>query len=223
LEATGNAEQVATPGLGSAEPVSHTVWRTQSHGGRDMTGQEKTYFINYLDSIDESKVKNLMRFCSDVITQHKPDTLYFCFSSSGGFIAPGITLYNFLLGLPTKVVMHNIGSVDSIATVIFLAARERYAVPHSTFLFHGINYTFNQPGSLAMNKLKEIVSSLEQDQNRMAAIVTERTQLTDKEIRELFRQGDTKDPKFAESKGIIHSIRNLSIPPSALMTSFNLQ
>jgi ATP-dependent Clp protease protease subunit len=188
-----------------------------------MNGQKKIYFINYFDSIDESKVKNLMRFCSDVIAQHKPDNLYFCFSSSGGFVAPGITLYNFLLGLPVKVVMHNTGSVDSIATVIFLAGEERYAVPHSTFLFHGIHYTFSQPGSLTINQLKEKVSSLEEDQNRMAGIVTERTQLTDDEIRELFSQGEAKDPIFAKSKGIIHSIRNLSIPPNALMTSFNLQ
>lgn len=188
-----------------------------------MNGQEKTYFINYFDSIDEAKVKNLMRFCTDVIAEHKLDTLYFCFSSSGGFVAPAITLYNFLIGLPVKVIMHNTGSVDSIATVIFLAGEERCAVPHSTFLFHGIQYTFTQPGSLTINKLKEIVSGLEKDQNRMAGIVTERTQLTDAEIRELFSQGEAKDPQFAKSKGIIHSVRNLSIPPNALMISFNLQ
>jgi len=187
-----------------------------------MIGQEKIYFINYFDSIDDSKVKNLMRFCADVIAEHKPDSLYFCFSSSGGFVAPGITLYNFLIGLPVKVIMHNIGSVDSIATVIFLAGEERFAVPHSTFLFHGINYTFGQPGTFTFNVLKEIVSGLDKDQNRMADIVTERTNLTDGEIRELFSQGETKDSQFAESKGIIHSVQNFSIPPNALMTSFNL-
>ena len=54
-----------------------------------MNGEEKTYFINYFDSIDVSKVKNLMRFCADTIAQHKPDILYFSFSSSGGNISSG--------------------------------------------------------------------------------------------------------------------------------------
>jgi ATP-dependent Clp protease protease subunit len=119
--------------------------------------------------------------------------------------------------------MHNTGSVDSIATVIFLAGKERHAVPHSTFLFHGIAYPVNQPTSFTINQVKEIISGLEQDQSRMASIVTERTKLTYDEIKELFKQGETKDPSFAESKGIIDSICSLSIPPNALMMSFNLQ
>ena len=41
--------------------------------------------------------------------------------------------------------MHNVGQVDSSANVIFLAADERYASPHTTFLFHGMNYTFSNP------------------------------------------------------------------------------
>ncbi|MBC8432845.1 MAG: ATP-dependent Clp protease proteolytic subunit [Desulfobacterales bacterium] len=187
-----------------------------------MSDPEKIYFINYLDSIDESKVKNLMRFCTDILTQQRPDVLYFCFSSSGGFVAPGITLYNFLMALPVKVIMHNTGSIDSIATVIFLAGAERYAVPNSTFLFHGIQYTFSQPASLTINQLKEKVSSLEEDQNRMASIVAERTKLDEDEIRLLFRQGAAKDPEFAMNKEYIHAIRNLSIPANAGITSFNL-
>jgi ATP-dependent Clp protease protease subunit len=199
------------------------VDRNGQNGGKNMNSEEKTYFINYFDSINEPKVKDLMRFCIDTIAQHKPSTLHFSFSSSGGFVSPAMTLYNFLTGLPAKVIMHNTGSVDSVAIVIFLAGEERYAVPHSSFLFHGLQYTFNQPTSLTINQLKEKVSGLEQDQNRMCSIVTERTELREEEVRELFIQGEVKNPEFAASKGIIHSIRDFSIPPNSLVTSFNLK
>jgi len=70
--------------------------------------------------------------------QPKPDVLYFLFSSNGGSVNAGIALYNFLRALPVEIIMHNTGSIDSIATVIFLAADKRYAALHSTFLFHGV-------------------------------------------------------------------------------------
>ncbi len=41
-------------------------------------------------------------------------------------------------GVPYKLITHNVGNVDSIGNVIFLAAEERYACSTSTFMFHGV-------------------------------------------------------------------------------------
>src|SRR5881396_644821 len=89
--------------------------------------EPKTIYINYFDGINEAKVKVLMAVCSELIGKQHPDQLYFLFSSNGGSINAGITFYNFLRALPTEIVMHNIGSIDSIATVIFLAGEKRFA------------------------------------------------------------------------------------------------
>ena len=85
------------------------------------------FFITFTDSINDDKVKSLIAVITDVINQHHPSQIYILFSSTGGGINAGITLYNFLLAVPTKVVFHNIGTVDSIATCIFLAGNKRYA------------------------------------------------------------------------------------------------
>jgi ATP-dependent protease ClpP protease subunit len=53
-------------------------------------------------------------------------------------VAQGINIYNVLCGMPFKLVTHNVGNVDSIGDVVFLAGETRYACAHSTFMFHGV-------------------------------------------------------------------------------------
>jgi len=50
----------------------------------------------------------------------------------------GMNLYNVLRAMPFKLITHNVGNVDSIGNAVFLARAERYACPHSTFMFHGV-------------------------------------------------------------------------------------
>ncbi len=188
-----------------------------------MAQGENIFYVNYFDRIDDQRVRALMTACSDILIQHRPDTLYFLFASGGGFVNAGIVFHNFLRSLPAKVVMHNMGAIDSIATCIFLAGTERYACPHSSFLFHGVEWTFSQPTSVPANKLAEFSSQLRQDEQKMSNIYTERTKLTESEVRELFMQGESKAPAFAKEKEIIHDIRNIIVPQGAPFVTINLK
>jgi ATP-dependent Clp protease, protease subunit len=182
----------------------------------------ETIYVNYFDGIDESKTKALMAVCSDIVAKQKPHTIYFLFSSGGGSVNAGITLYNFLRALPVEIVMHNVGSIDSIANVIFMAASKRYAAPHSSFLFHGISWNFAAGASQTFNQLTETISVFKREEDKIASIVAERTKMTEAEIRELFRQGESKDLQFAIEKGIIHEVRAAAIPKDAPLITVNL-
>jgi ATP-dependent protease ClpP protease subunit len=181
-----------------------------------------TIYVNYFDSITDAKTKALMAICSDIVAKQKPRAIYFLFSSAGGQVPSGITLYNFLRALPVEIIMHNNGSIDSIANVIFLAASKRYAAKHSSFLFHGINWNFTAGTSLTFFQLKENLSSFEREETKIASIVAERTKMSEAEIRELFRQGESKDLKFAVDKGIIDEVRDPVIPKDAPLITVNL-
>lgn len=187
-----------------------------------MTTNSNTIYLNYCHEIIQAKVTAFMAMCTQITQKNHPENLYISFSSPGGNIAPGINLYNFLLSLPTKIIMHNIGAVDSISTVIFLAGEERYANPHSSFLFHGVQANFTEKSSLTLAQLKERVSATTEDQNKMANIITERTELSDSDISQLFLQGDVKSPDWAQEKGFINDISQLSIPKDAISLSFNM-
>jgi len=183
----------------------------------------KVTYINFLDSIDVPKVKALMALCTQVLTQHKPDVLYFLFSSQGGQVNAGITLYHFLKGLPVKIVMHNTGSIDSIATVIFLAGEERYAAYGTSFHFHGVGQQINGQTRLNASALSEMHSRLREDEKKIAALVSRSTSLSQANLKKLFAQGEAKNLDFALEKGIIHEVRDVSIPRNAQLLSINLQ
>ncbi len=187
-----------------------------------MAQPPETIYVNYFDTIDEAKTKALMAICSDIVAIQKPKSIYFLFSSVGGSVNAGITLYNFLRALPVEVVMHNTGSIDSIANVIFLAADVRFAAKHSAFLFHGISWNFPQAASLTFSQLQENLSRFKLEEAKIAGIIAERSKLTEAEIRELFLQGESKDLKFAVEKGIIREIRDASIPKDAPLITVNL-
>jgi ATP-dependent protease ClpP protease subunit len=163
-----------------------------------------------------------MAILNDIIANVKPKELYFLFSSNGGSVDAGITLYNFLRSLPVDITMHNMGSIDSIATVIFLAGNKRYACEHSAFLFHGVQFNFPNGASLNNAQLNEILSRLKTDQQKISGVMTERTKLTAEEIRTLFVQGESKDPSFAISKGIIDEIKRAIVPDGAPNITVNI-
>ena len=111
--------------------------------------------------------------------------------------------------------MHNTGSIDSISNVVFLAGEERYSTPTAAFLLHGITWNFDRPTSQTYSQMQEIISRFDAAENLSAQIIGSRTKLTLQEVRDLFRQGQSKDPTFALEKGFIQDIRDIKIPPNA--------
>lgn len=187
-----------------------------------MADEPKIVYINYFDGITRKKVKDLMAVCANVIEQHNPDKLYFLLSSNGGEVDAGIALYQFLKAIPPTIVMHNTGAIDSIATVVFLAGDERYAANHSTFLFHGIAVSFQPGARLTSAQLRENASRAENDEKKIAGIITANTTISEDEMKRLHVQGESKDLPFAKSTGIIHDVRDPKIPRGALFATLNL-
>ncbi len=179
-----------------------------------------TIYLNSFFPINQITANKLMAVCAQLIASEKPERLYFLFASPGGEVPAGIVIYHYLRALPVKVTMHNIGSIDSIANVIFHAADERKAVPQSTFLFHGVSLGLEKV-SLNRNQLQELSSQLSADEMKIATILAARCNLTHGDIESMFVQGVTKDAVFAKDKGIIQEISQPVIPPDAKFISLN--
>jgi ATP-dependent Clp protease protease subunit len=179
-----------------------------------------TVYVNFHSGISEAVVNKLMAACVEVLAKTKPDASYFLFASGGGAVDAGIVLYNFLRALPCKVIMHNTGAIDSIATVIFHAADERYAAPHASFLFHGVTWTFNLAQTVHRNQIEEIRSVIVESENKIAKLISGRCGLSEDDIRKLFLQGETKNASWALEKGIIQKILEPKVPGDAKFFSF---
>lgn len=177
---------------------------------------EKTVYINFFDGIDPHKVNKFIQFTTDVIKQHNPTELYFFIASNGGDVDSGFVLYNFLVSLQgrLKITMHNTGTIDSIANVIFMGGQNRFAAPNASFLFHGVS--MNLGGGQNRTALKEALSRLEGMENRIATTVSKHSKLTEAELTALFQQGEGKDVNFALEKEIIKEIKVPSVPNGSI-------
>ena len=98
---------------------------------------------------------------------------------------------------------HNIGIVDSIANVIFLAGKTRHAVKNSSFLFHGVGFDINQARFEEKN-VKEKLKMIQRDQKLIADIIAEQSQYTQEEIEKMFFEADTRTPEQTKKKQLIN-------------------
>ena len=170
-----------------------------------------TTYISFSAEINPSTTETLIAVLGEQ-SNKRVEEVYLMLSTPGGHVMSGINLYNVLRAFPFKLIIHNVGNVDSIGNTIFLAGAERYACPHSTFMFHGVGFDIHAGQRLEEKLLRERLDGIMQDQTRMGAIIRERTNLNEGQIGELFREARTKDADYALSVGIINEIRDVKIP-----------
>jgi len=175
-------------------------------------------YVKFSSPINPQTSQNLMNFLSDQINKGKKE-FYFLISSPGGSVNDGVVLYNFMRALPAKIIMHNIGIIDSIANVIFLSSNERYCNPNSSFLFHGVGFDINQPLRLDEKDLREKLLIIERDQKSIATIISERTELKEEDVKEMFFRAKTKNPNEAKGIGIVKEIKMVTIPEGSQIVS----
>lgn len=181
----------------------------------------KPLFISFSAEVNQNTAENLMGIFAQRLNQGTKD-FYLLLSSPGGSVMNGITVYNFLKSLPINLTVHNIGIVDSIANVIFLAGKTRYAVKNSSFLFHGVGFDINQVRFEEKN-IKEKLKMIQRDQKLIADIIAEQSQYTQEEIEKMFLEADTRTPEQAKEKGLINDIREVNIPEGAEVVQFIFQ
>lgn len=190
--------------------------------------QQNTLYIHYCGLITHNNMNLLRNAIFEIAIKKTPNQpiikcLYFAFSSSGGETSAGIEFYNYLRSLSGSfdIIMHNIGQIASIANVIFLSADTRYASKHSSFLLHGV--TINLPtGKFTLSMLKEYCSHIEQEQEKISSIITERTGIKNKTMDKLFLEGEAKNLKFATEHKIINETREFCLPANALFINCNI-
>jgi ATP-dependent protease ClpP protease subunit len=180
-----------------------------------------TTYINFTGQINQTSAGKFMAACAEIIARDAPECLYFLFSSPGGDVNAGVAIYNYLRALPVnRMVMHNIGSIDSVANVIFHAADERLCAPHSTFHFHGVamNLSGTNP-SLNHSQIQELQSQISALETKIANIIASRCQLTLAELQDFFLHGKSVDTTFALQKGIIQTVDQPRIPQNMKLYS----
>lgn len=182
---------------------------------------KENVYISFSWWIDWETVWAIISAVTQVMWQFNIRKISFLLSSPGGNVRDWITLYNFLKSIYPKIVMYNTWAIDSIANVIFLAWEERYAYPHTSFLFHGVKIWFWPNQGLTLSQIREMESSMSIDQKKIAWIIADNSKFTEKEILDMYNTGQSIDSTKALEKQIISDVWCAKIGQNDLLITIN--
>lgn len=173
-----------------------------------------TVYVSFSAEINVNTAERLLGVLAQQLTKGTK-RIHLLLSTKGGQVDAGMNLYNVMRGMPFELITHNVGSVNSIGNVIFLAGETRYACPHSTFRFHGAGIDVPAATRLEERLLRKRMDTILSGQEKIGSIIQERTTLSHDAISELFLEAETKDAIYARTNGIVHDICDVKIPPGA--------
>lgn len=117
--------------------------------------------------------------------------------------------------LPVQITTHNIGQIDSIASVIFAAGTKRCANAQASFLFHGVSMHYEHQDFIE-SQLQEQYIQVKRLRENIASAFASYTGLSIADAQALMVSGATVlSAQEALSKAIIHEIRDAAIPPGS--------
>jgi ATP-dependent protease ClpP protease subunit len=175
-----------------------------------------TVYVCFSAEVSAQTTESLLATLANCANNPAVEEVHLLISTPGGHVMYGMNLYNVMRAMPFRLITHNVGNVDSIGNAVFLAGEQRFACPHSTFMFHGVGFD-QVAGAPRLDEkyLGELTGSLLADQSRIASVIEERTNLEAAQIEPLFREAQTKDATYAVGVGIVHEIKDVQIPPGA--------
>ncbi|MBC7513438.1 MAG: ATP-dependent Clp protease proteolytic subunit [Herminiimonas sp.] len=138
-------------------------------------------------------------------------TAHLLVQSHGGFISDGLCLYNFLSKLPIRFVTYNAGAVASIAVIVFLAGRQRYASDTARFMVHKSHAS--PQGGARPDALQIIADGLKADDRRTETILRRSVRLTDSQWAVHAYSDLHLTAEAALVAGMIDAIGDFSPPP----------
>ncbi|HZF00662.1 MAG TPA: ATP-dependent Clp protease proteolytic subunit [Methylomirabilota bacterium] len=182
--------------------------------------QPPDFYGIFSGAIDQASLQKFFNNFAVVTQQPQPNKhLHLLVQSTGGTIADGTAMYNFLKAAPIDVFVYNSGCVQSMATVCFLAAKRRVVSRHATFMLHRASCA---PQAMTMSRLADVLKSLEIDDGRMDAILKSHLKLSDEQWAHLRNNEFWFTADDALKSGLATEIGDFSPPKGAKILSFNL-
>lgn len=167
----------------------------------------KQLVIKFFTPVSERSSIDLMTTIDSAINSGVDD-LTLLMSTPGGSVFHGLSIYNYLQGLPLKnLTTHNFGSVDSIGVVIYCAGKVRNSSPQARFLIHGVSAQFQGQFSLEEPQLEERLRGLQIDIENIAKVIAENTGKTVKDVTGAMLARTTLNPEQAKEWGLVQEIK----------------
>ncbi|MGA2029838.1 MAG: ATP-dependent Clp protease proteolytic subunit [Verrucomicrobiota bacterium] len=182
--------------------------------------QPPDFYGIFSGAIDQTSLQKFFNNFALVTQQPQPNKhLHLLVQSTGGSIADGTAMYNFLKTAAIDVSLYNSGSVQSMATLVFLAAKRRVVSQHATFMLHRASCA---PQAMTTSRIADVLKSLKIDDDRMDAILKSHLKLSEEQWAQLRSNEFWFTAEDAIKNGLATEIGDFLPPKGSKILSFNL-
>lgn len=178
--------------------------------------QRQITTINFVAGITD-KTSSLLMFLLTEQLRSGTKNFRINISSNGGIIFHAVSIFNFLSGLKNvHIHTHNLGQIDSSASLIFLAGHKRTASKSSSFLLHSPEMMIQGQGvsQFSIELLREKLESLEKDEKKMAEIISSKIEKSQEDVLKMFKDRNTYSSVEAKKLGFITEIEEFVAEPN---------
>ena len=172
------------------------------------------HIVHFIGPINHTSACTIRNLCLQAM-QSGASEIALHMSTEGGNMTAGFALHFFLKSLPIPLITHNMGSIESVGVVIFLAGSRRYACPRTRFLVHPLHWGFGNLVAADHSRVSEWRECLDFDAERYACIFEEATSnagVKDEIRSHLLGKARIFDAAQALEAGIIHEAVQARLP-----------
>ena len=171
--------------------------------------EKKTAYYGFTGVIEPASATRIATAFNHAVNNGY-DEIHLCLSSTGGYVADGVFLYNHVMSLPAPVIIHNAGTVMSIATAFYVAAKTRYCSKHGVFMIHPTQMPAQS--NMQAEQLQSSLTAALADDHRTENILRERARIPDSILTERRFKEVYITAEQAVEFGLAHEIVEFSLP-----------
>lgn len=147
------------------------------------------------------------RLQQEIIGAAKQKHVCLWIECAGGLVEPGFACYDTARNvLGDRLIAKAVGNVASMGVIIFLAATDRMIGKETTIYLHPITEQFSGLQDLTCRDLRQMLKRITALEKRYAAIVAERTNLSQRQVLNLMARDTTLNAKQAVEMGFAQKI-----------------
>ncbi len=184
-----------------------------------MSANDKVY-IKFFAKVDGDSANVLMSVIDQQIAKGTKK-IVLLISTPGGSVFHGISIYNYLKGIPITIETHNFGSIDSIGNIIYVAGEKRFCVPDARFLLHPVALMLGQNQVVEEKKLEEMLKGLIIDQGNIAQIIGKELSKSTDDLLKAMLDRTTLTPDEAIKFGLVNEIKSELFPLGSTVITIN--
>lgn len=185
--------------------MNTNILKESSKGTQEITIESymmKQRELFLTDSITAQSASDLIKQLMFLEKENPLEEIKLYINSPGGEVKSGLAIYDYMMSMHTPITTICIGSAASMASILFLAGKQRMIYSHSEIMMHDPSFNSFNIGGMKAHEIMEKVRSLQQTSEKLTNLIRKHTNLSDEQIHDITLQ----DTYFSAEEALKYGI-----------------